>query len=221
MLASTGHGARPRLDRLSSNRGWRAHRIPLGSRRGCAVPRKLAPRVGRRINTRHAGGKPARPSSPSPAEPHAPKAQKGAESFASSLSSLLFHARVSRSRPRRGEAAASSASLTSPMPASSLRATCVSRALIPCSLLRPLASCSPGMVAPAASLSSCPSCRRLSFAEAPLDKLARAMEGFRGTCCAGLGRETSCHRSRGRGSCASRWRRSSSASGCRSAAGSG
>ena len=44
------------------------------------------------------------------------------------------------------------------------------------------------MVAPVASLSSCPSCRRFSFAEAPLDKLARAMEGFSRDLLCGIGK---------------------------------
>ena len=72
--------------------------------------------------------------------------------------------RESRSRPRRGEAAARHLSNGIPvLPPCNL---CKSP-LIPSSLLRPLASCWPGMVAPAASLSSCPSCRRFSSAEAP------------------------------------------------------
>lgn len=159
---SAGHGVRPRVDRLSSSRGWRAHRIPLGSRRGCAVPRKLAPRVApeagppSRLRHLQRNRMPQKRSQP---------AQKGAQSSLPPPSlSLSPVPRESRSRPRRGEAAARHLSNGIPVPPP---CNLCKSPLIPSSLLRPLASCWPGMVAPAASLSSCPSCRRFSSAEAP------------------------------------------------------
>lgn len=123
--ASTGHCAHPRLDSAhtthgpSSSRGCRAHRGTLGSRRGCAVARELAPRVGRRIDTRRAGGsRPARLRHPQrkrmPQKRNQP-AQKGAESFASPSSSPPFPARRAR-----GPGEEKQQRVTSPMAAPSL-----------------------------------------------------------------------------------------------------
>ncbi|WVZ55996.1 hypothetical protein U9M48_006586 [Paspalum notatum var. saurae] len=104
---------RPRAQLQAPSRGCRAHRIPLGSRRGCAVAPELAPRVGRRIDTRRSRRRRspvfAIPSGTAclKSETNQPKKDQKALPPLSPLPFCPLPRERRSQRPRRGAAAAS------------------------------------------------------------------------------------------------------------------